>query len=60
MSTIPNSLSKQDLEILASKSHGYVGADLAAVCREAGLKCIKRNAHLDMEGNGRKKKGYEE
>ncbi|CAO3612007.1 unnamed protein product [Cunninghamella blakesleeana] len=49
MDTIPNSLSNQDLEILASKSHGYVGADLAAVCREAGLKCIKRNAHLDME-----------
>ena len=27
---------------MASKSHGYVGADLAATCREAGLKAIKR------------------
>ncbi|CAO3643202.1 unnamed protein product [Cunninghamella echinulata] len=49
MNSIPNNLSKQELDILASQSHGYVGADLAAVCREAGLKCIKRNAHLDMQ-----------
>ncbi|CAO3649741.1 unnamed protein product [Mucor hiemalis] len=44
MSKIPNSLTKDELEMLAGKSHGYVGADIAAVCREAGLKCIKRCA----------------
>ncbi|KAI9031741.1 P-loop containing nucleoside triphosphate hydrolase protein [Phycomyces nitens] len=48
--TTPHSLSQQDLEMLAAKSHGYVGADLAAVCREAGLKCIKRCAQANQPG----------
>ncbi|KAF8942484.1 Spermatoproteinsis associated protein 5 [Haplosporangium gracile] len=39
---IPNSLSTSEIDHLASISHGYVGADLAAVCREAGLKTIHR------------------
>ncbi|ORX59629.1 AAA-domain-containing protein [Hesseltinella vesiculosa] len=46
MQSIPHTLSPQELDALASQSHGYVGADLAAVGREAGLKCIKRCAHL--------------
>lgn len=45
MKKIPHTLEPTQLETLASKSHGYVGADLAAVCREAGLKCIKRCAN---------------
>lgn len=44
MSKIPHQLSNDEMETLAGKSHGYVGADIAAVCREAGLKCIKRCA----------------
>ncbi|KAI8079177.1 P-loop containing nucleoside triphosphate hydrolase protein [Thamnidium elegans] len=44
MKKIPHRLSAQEMESLANKSHGYVGADIAAVCREAGLKCIKRCA----------------
>ncbi|RUS24731.1 AAA family ATPase [Jimgerdemannia flammicorona] len=39
---IPHSLSDDNIKGLAAISHGYVGADLAAVCREAGLKTIKR------------------
>ncbi|KAF9133968.1 hypothetical protein BGW39_008455 [Mortierella sp. 14UC] len=39
---IPNTLTSNEVEHLASISHGYVGADLAAVCREAGLKTIHR------------------
>ncbi|GJJ68372.1 AAA family ATPase [Entomortierella parvispora] len=39
---IPNTLNQEQIEHLASISHGYVGADLAAVCREAGLKTIHR------------------
>ncbi|KAF9899480.1 spermatogenesis associated protein 5 [Linnemannia zychae] len=39
---IPNTLTSAEVEHLASISHGYVGADLAAVCREAGLKTIHR------------------
>lgn len=46
MKKIPHTLEPTQLETLANKSHGYVGADLAAVCREAGLKCIKRCANL--------------
>ncbi|KAF9432991.1 spermatogenesis associated protein 5 [Entomortierella beljakovae] len=39
---IPNTLTTDQIDNLASISHGYVGADLAAVCREAGLKTINR------------------
>lgn len=42
MKKIPNTLTTEEINALASKSHGYVGADLAATCREAGLKVIKR------------------
>ncbi|KAI8644805.1 P-loop containing nucleoside triphosphate hydrolase protein [Parasitella parasitica] len=54
MKKIPHGLTPSQLETLASKSHGYVGADLAAVCREAGLKCIKRCAaaqNVDLRVN---------
>ncbi|KAI9287176.1 P-loop containing nucleoside triphosphate hydrolase protein [Umbelopsis sp. AD052] len=39
---IPHSLYDENIQTLAATSHGYVGADLSAVCREAGLKCINR------------------
>ncbi|RIB15032.1 P-loop containing nucleoside triphosphate hydrolase protein [Gigaspora rosea] len=42
---VPHTLSPEDINGLAIKLHGYVGADLAAVCREAGLKAIKRCYH---------------
>lgn len=42
MKKIPNTLTPVEIDHLASISHGYVGADLAAVCREAGLKTINR------------------
>lgn len=42
MRKIPHSLSIEELGVIANKAHGYVGADLAAVCREAGLNCIRR------------------
>lgn len=42
MKSIPNCLSADDIELINSKAHGYVGADLAAVCREAGLNAIQR------------------
>ncbi|OBZ81966.1 ATPase family gene 2 protein [Choanephora cucurbitarum] len=44
MKKTPNTLEEEQFESLSSKLHGYVGADIAAVCREAGLKCIKRCA----------------
>ncbi|KAJ3178078.1 spermatogenesis associated protein 5 [Geranomyces variabilis] len=39
---VPHSLSEADIAAAAAATHGYVGADLSAVCREAGLKAIKR------------------
>ena len=42
LSRTPHSLSDDDLRTVASSAHGYVGADLSAVVREAGTVAIKR------------------
>lgn len=31
-----------DLRVLATRTHGYVGADLAALCREAAMSALRR------------------
>jgi len=31
-----------DLKRIASVSHGYVGADLEYLCKEAAMKCLRR------------------
>ncbi|CAE6408763.1 hypothetical protein ACGC1H_001567 [Rhizoctonia solani] len=38
----PHELADPELESLAGRTHGYVGADLAAVVRDAGTRAIKR------------------
>ncbi|TDL19216.1 AAA family ATPase [Rickenella mellea] len=38
----PNDISEDDLRAVAFRTHGYVGADLSAVVREAGTIAIKR------------------
>ncbi|KAI6673278.1 hypothetical protein NL676_001184 [Syzygium grande] len=35
-----------DLKRLAESTHGYVGADLAALCTEAGLQCIRKKTDV--------------
>ncbi|KAK7684700.1 hypothetical protein QCA50_012283 [Cerrena zonata] len=35
-------LTEQDIMAVASKTHGYVGADLTALCRESVMKAINR------------------
>ncbi|EGO23346.1 hypothetical protein SERLADRAFT_438665 [Serpula lacrymans var. lacrymans S7.9] len=42
LANVPHSLSEQDIHTIASRAHGYVGADLSAVVREAGTLAIKR------------------
>lgn len=37
-----HSLSEQDIFNIASRTHGYVGADLVALCRECVMKTIQR------------------
>jgi transitional endoplasmic reticulum ATPase len=31
-----------DPKVLAGRTHGYTGADLAALCREAAMKALRR------------------
>lgn len=42
LSKTPHDVSQDDLRSIASRAHGYVGADLSAVVREAGTIAIKR------------------
>ena len=42
LSKTPHNISREDLRAIASRAHGYVGADLSAVVREAGTMAIKR------------------
>ncbi|KAJ7583622.1 AAA family ATPase [Mycena floridula] len=42
LSKTPHSITDEELSSLASRAHGYVGADLSAVVREAGTIAIKR------------------
>jgi len=42
-----------DLAALAAATHGYVGADLAALCREAAMAAIRRAGGAALAGNAR-------
>uniref|UniRef100_A0A6I8S9G4 non-chaperonin molecular chaperone ATPase n=1 Tax=Xenopus tropicalis TaxID=8364 RepID=A0A6I8S9G4_XENTR len=39
---VPHRLKEEDLAQLADRTHGYVGADLAALCKEAGMNALRR------------------
>lgn len=49
LSKFPNSLSLEQLEGLASRTHGFVGADLSAAVRDAGTLALRR--HLSSASN---------
>ena len=39
-----------DLDVVARDTHGYVGADLAALCTEAAMQCIREKMDvIDLE-----------
>jgi transitional endoplasmic reticulum ATPase len=40
-----------DLEKIAAQAHGFIGADLAALCREAAMCCARELHHPDMAEN---------
>ena len=42
LSNTPHSISQDDLRAFSARAHGYVGADLSAIVREAGTLAIKR------------------
>lgn len=43
-------LSPDEIQAIASKTHGYVGADLSALCREAVMKTITRGLSIGGAG----------
>uniref|UniRef100_A0A7S3LWZ6 Cell division cycle protein 48 n=1 Tax=Palpitomonas bilix TaxID=652834 RepID=A0A7S3LWZ6_9EUKA len=41
-----------DLEAIAKETHGYVGADIAALCTEAAYQCIREKMDvIDLDGD---------
>ena len=45
-----SSVEQVDLERISKETHGYVGADLAALCTEAALQCIREKMDvIDLE-----------
>ncbi|XP_067314240.1 ATPase family gene 2 protein homolog A [Pseudorasbora parva] len=42
LSPMPCDVGHDELQEMADAAHGYVGADLAAVCKEAGLHALRR------------------
>lgn len=47
LSNTPHDLTEDQLQLVAAKTHGFVGADLTALVREAGMRVIRRR--LDSE-----------
>ena len=43
LSEMEHSLLEMQIQHLATTTHGFVGADLAALCNEAALICLRRN-----------------
>ena len=43
MNGMRHSLQQQDIQSLAAQLHGYVGADLAAVCTRAAFLALQRH-----------------
>lgn len=42
LNNMPHSLREQDIQDLAAKTHGYVGADITALCRDSVMSAIQR------------------
>lgn len=52
MKEMPHSLTKSQIETLARKTHGFVGADLAFLCNEAAMSALRR--HISESNNFKK------
>ena len=48
---VPHALSDADLVAVAGRTHGYVGADLTSLVREAGLLAIGRRVHAPLDAS---------
>lgn len=47
LSKMEHSLSDQEIQQLATVTHGFVGADLASLCTEAAILCLRRYIELE-------------
>ncbi|PWN36512.1 AAA-domain-containing protein [Meira miltonrushii] len=48
---VPHSLTSETIKAVADRTHGYAGADLSALVREAGMQALSRDmasAHADL------------
>lgn len=48
----PHSLTTEELRFVAKRTHGFVGADLSALVREAGMRVIRRRLALEKQLDG--------
>jgi len=46
-----HNLTPENIHVIASKTHGFVGADLAALCREAALVALHRSSGDIFKGS---------
>jgi AAA family ATPase len=51
---MPHILLDTYVQSIAAKTHGYVGADLTALCTEAGMHCIKNGVKNNIPENSMK------
>jgi AAA+ superfamily predicted ATPase len=51
---MPHMLLDTYVQSVAAKTHGYVGADLIALCTEAGMRCIKSGVKNNIPENSMK------
>lgn len=49
LNEVDHSLSELQIEHLATVTHGFVGADLAALCNEAALVCLRRYVNFKKD-----------
>lgn len=50
---VPNSLTATEIDNLAGRTHGYVGADLSALVREAGMRVVRHVFDRESSVEGR-------
>jgi AAA family ATPase len=51
---MPHALLDSYVQSIAAKTHGYVGADLMALCTEAGMRCIKNGVKNNVSESSMK------
>ena len=48
-----HALTDTDVDLVANRTHGYVGADLESLCRESALHVLQRVRAAQRRGGGR-------